>query len=758
MNEYNFNTLNDKDFEILVRDLLNEELELDFQSYKKGKDKGIDLYHEGPDRTNIIVQVKHWIRTPYSGLIRELEKNEKNKVLELSPDRYIFATSVALSLENKRKILSMFNPYIKSINDIYGFEDINKLISKFPKIENKHYKLWFSSTNILQQIINNGSKQRSDFLYENIKRDISIYVFNSNYKIASRILSEQNFLVILGQPGIGKSLLAKVLTANLLSKGYSLVDIQDIENGNETWVDGEKQIFFFDDFLGANYLQIRNNDSQILNFLKRVKLNPEKKIILTSRTIILRQAQVNLQKLDDEVFDLSEHEIMIEDYNKYDKAKILYNHLYFKELPIEFFDKIKKDRNYIKIIEHKNFNPRIIDFVTDKSKLSKSEISPEEYLDFILSNLDKPDEIWRFPYEKQIDDYSRFILNSLLTLEISTGTELEHSFNERLSYEIKNNHIPRPNNIFNQKIKELLGGFIQASRDEHEVKYSFFNPSIIDFLVGYLNDSSDEKWRVLNSLVYIQQFTHIFETIDLNKKKIIIKQNEIERLYALILGKESVLLNRNNISERNFELIELYYRFFEPGLVKKDITRLFEALNFKQLSQRQLFSLGFNIAEYMNTEWEQSIIVKNWDIIIYRLFEVASEKKDFENIKRIFEKYNMDLRKYNKEIIRRSLKSLWNTEEEFLKQELTEFANKNDIESHINYRYEEALALNEDFGVEDIRNIFNFTATDFLMERELEYEKFNQMYHEGYIDIPEEFTNGDIEDENYDDEIDSLFS
>lgn len=41
--KYNFSTLNDKDLEELARDLLSKKFQLHFQSFKSGRDKGIDL-------------------------------------------------------------------------------------------------------------------------------------------------------------------------------------------------------------------------------------------------------------------------------------------------------------------------------------------------------------------------------------------------------------------------------------------------------------------------------------------------------------------------------------------------------------------------------------------------------------------------------------------------------------------------------------------------------------------------------------------
>jgi hypothetical protein len=70
MPNYNFSVLNDKEFEELTRDLLNKKFNTDFQSFKAGRDGGIDLRYSSNLKNNFqIVQVKHYTKAtfPLSG-------------------------------------------------------------------------------------------------------------------------------------------------------------------------------------------------------------------------------------------------------------------------------------------------------------------------------------------------------------------------------------------------------------------------------------------------------------------------------------------------------------------------------------------------------------------------------------------------------------------------------------------------------------------------------------------------------------------
>jgi hypothetical protein len=72
MPDYDFHQLSAYDLEILARDLLQAHWGITLESFKTGKDDGIDLrYATGGDKT--IVQVKHLAKTGLAGLLRQLK-------------------------------------------------------------------------------------------------------------------------------------------------------------------------------------------------------------------------------------------------------------------------------------------------------------------------------------------------------------------------------------------------------------------------------------------------------------------------------------------------------------------------------------------------------------------------------------------------------------------------------------------------------------------------------------------------------------
>ena len=108
---YTFETLSPNDFEILTRDLLQKELSLTLESFKSGRDNGIDLRYSQNKENDIIIQCKHYQGSTFNDLIKTM-KREVEKIKELSPERYILVTSLPLTPKNKEKIIEICEPYI----------------------------------------------------------------------------------------------------------------------------------------------------------------------------------------------------------------------------------------------------------------------------------------------------------------------------------------------------------------------------------------------------------------------------------------------------------------------------------------------------------------------------------------------------------------------------------------------------------------------------------------------------------------------
>lgn len=534
MANYDFSTLNSSDLEELVCDLLNaqegETSPVKYQTFKDGKDQGIDfLYSTTDNMYEHIGQVKHFYRTGFQGLLRKLENEEADKVKRLNPNNYIFATSVDLSFGQATKISDTFQPYIKSLNDIYGKKKLNRLIELHESVLTIHYKLWFSDASVLTKILNSDLQFRSsDFVEDELKRRIRFYVKTPLFDAIRENLKTNNFIVITGEPGVGKTTLAEMLTYEYISDGYELLfiidDIKEVERVIRN--DNSKQIFYFDDFLGSNSAEInkaQGSDSALIKIIGRIKKLKNKKLIFTSRSIVLNTVIDSSEKfaklcrnLNEEVFHLSEYSIDI-------KEKLLRNHIEESEISDDLKSVFENKVLFDFIISHPNFNPRSIEFITSIENFQN--IQPTEYVKYIIANFNNPSLIWRHSYEQQINHLDRWLLNTLLTFDGKVEQNiLENAFNRRLESQALDS-ILIPVQPFRRSLEKLDKGFIVRKNG----LVDFINPSLKDFLINFVGTDRIEVAKMFNSIKYINQLSELFLSMTI-KNQIIISESLIKDL------------------------------------------------------------------------------------------------------------------------------------------------------------------------------------------------------------------------------------
>ena len=180
---------------------------------------------------------------------------------------------------------------------------------------------------------------------------------------------------------------------------------------------------------------------------------------------------------------------------------ILYNHIWHSFLDEEFIDEIYFEKRYKDIITHKNFSPRIIEFITDVSKIEKETIVSKDYWAYILEKLDNPQDIWKNTFEKQSDEFVR----SLVLLTVFNGNKIEE-VNLRNAYNEYNRLIQLQNyshtsKDFDSIIEEVVKYFLNRTiKYDKSIEYSLFNPSIADFIINRYKNNVEQLKLVCLSL------------------------------------------------------------------------------------------------------------------------------------------------------------------------------------------------------------------------------------------------------------------
>ncbi|MBP0495751.1 restriction endonuclease [Pararoseomonas indoligenes] len=482
---YDLTRLSPIDFETLARDLLQAEWGQRLEVFKAGRDQGIDLRYSRPHGTATIIQCKHYAGSGLEALRRHLTKTEIEKLRPLAPDRYVLFTSVPLSPGNKRDIRADLHPYVIDDLDIIGAGDIENLLARHPTVETNTPKLWLTSTPVMERVFHAAERLQTQLEVERIYRKLSLYVQNAAYGRALGILENEGSVIISGVPGVGKTTLADMLLLAHLEKDFEPVVIRsDMSEARKFFSSGKKQIFYFDDFLGQTMLGPRSDlvgrrqDEAILEFVELAGRTPNTRFVLTTREHLLQQAMQASERLRREngLMKLIRCVLKVGDYPLLERGRILFNHVYFGDLRQEHKDELLADEFYLDVLQHPNFNPRLIEWMSQFRNIRHSAAGG--YRATVAAVLDQPALIWQPAFENQISEAGRGILLSLYSLGGSASLPyLEEAWEPLHRHRSARYNFTSSAEDWQKALAELEGGFLSFI----DGRATFVNPSVRDF-------------------------------------------------------------------------------------------------------------------------------------------------------------------------------------------------------------------------------------------------------------------------------------
>ncbi len=482
---YNFTNLSSADFEDLARDLIGKDLGVRFEAFCAGPDGGIDGRHAQAGGS-VILQAKHYEGSPFTKL-KSTMKRERKAIDALAPARYVLCTSCKFTPPSKLDLATLIGPSLKSEADILGPEDINGLLRKYPEILKAHIKLWLSGASVLDRVVRSAAHAYATITREDIEQKVRVYAPNPSFDESLAKLEAHHVLIISGPPGVGKTTLAEMLSYTFLSEDWELVPIRSLEDGFAAITDTRKQIFFFDDFLGRVALDkqaLAHKDSELARFMSRIRRSPNARFILTTRGYIFEEARRVSEHLGDHRLDVTKYVLDVGLYTRRIKARILYNHLLVAETPKAYIRALVESDSLASIVDHRNYNPRVIEAMTDEFRIA--DIEPSKYPAAFLAALKNPSQIWDTAFRTHIDDRCRHLLLVMFFLSeygvtINDLRAPYDSLHATMSSSYGLAHGPKD---LEEALRILEGSFVKIEGG----RVSFVNPSLKDYLSTYLLD------------------------------------------------------------------------------------------------------------------------------------------------------------------------------------------------------------------------------------------------------------------------------
>lgn len=480
--DYDFRSLSPIDFEVLVRDLLNAELKLKLTTFAVGSDGGVDL-RDIDEGVVTVVQCKHRPDIKKRELVRTATAEAKRwQTRRREIAAYHFVVSASITPGAIDATVEALSPLPVVANRVWHRGALNSTLARHAEVERDHFKLWLASTEVLDRIANAAQWQRSEALITQVAERVRLYVHTPAYEEAMRLLEREHVLIISGAPGVGKSTLAEMILLAMWEQGWTVVNIaSDIgEAWNKVRGAGEKEkvVFYYDDFLGqTNLVEVQKNEAGgIAHLLDTIsRSNGDLRLVVTTREQILNQAQAGpddrLRRL---LPDTAKFRVALDEIGRGARARMLFNHIHFGFDERRVRRGLARDTRYLKVIDHRGFNPRVLESVA----LRQAHSSVDEFYDALLHALDHPGEVWAGSFLQLSSTAMDILFHLATTSTTSVGLESLRSTVSAAD--------PRDWEI---ALKVLEGTWIRLVADRDVVnRVVLFDPSRRDYLLDLLDD------------------------------------------------------------------------------------------------------------------------------------------------------------------------------------------------------------------------------------------------------------------------------
>ena len=494
---YQYGNLSDFEFELLCRDIMERKLGCPLRCFAPGRDGGVDITETKLSGKHM-VQVKHYIDSPYRTLLSSLKK-ELPKVKQKQPEHYYVCCAKQLTAQNISEIYQLFSDYMDDAEAVVDLMQIDNFLHKKENADilERHYKLWLESTSVLAQLGNQAIAIDCDAFFYQIEKDQKLFVKTKYYEEGRQILENEHMLMLLGDPGVGKTMLTKMLALAFVAEGYriryttngELSDLKRALSADRK----RKELIVLDDCLGQHYFKMQETkENELLALVKYIMHNPNKLLIMNSRVTIFHEARERSCDfryfMDDE--NIKIRKLEMNGLDEEEKGWIFYNHLYFSGIPEEYYQNISKDRRYRAIVRHPNYTPRLVEFVTKKKNYK--QVASDCYATFIMDCLRNPTELWKDEFTRKLGAEDRALLLTLYSLTDTSVEEpvLVRAFLKRLS---GLEGMDTTRNLYEEALRRLTDSMVQLMEQNGRKRIGVCNPSINDFLKNYIRENPMEQ-------------------------------------------------------------------------------------------------------------------------------------------------------------------------------------------------------------------------------------------------------------------------
>ncbi len=368
--DFSLHTLGWKAFQDLCGTVTSVVLGQTVQQFMPMNDAGRDGAFQGTwkDATtgemngSFVIQCKH-SSNPTASLTLGSVANEIEKAKSLAKrglaDNYLLITNRQVSARNEGEIRHTFEK-IRGINKclVFGNEWLCSKIRESSRLRMLVPRVY--GLGDLTQIIDTRAYEQASEILISLSDDLTKFVVTKPYIQSANAISEHGFVILLGEPASGKSMIASTLAVGSIDRfGCMAIKIRHGDEFVSHWNPREpKQFFWVDDAFGqTQYLpELVYKWNAALPHVRAAVRNGAK-IVFTSRDYIFNAAQEDLKASEFPLLKDSQVLINVQDLTKLERAQILYNHIKLGTQSLNFRKQIK--RFLPEVVDHPDFVPEI---------------------------------------------------------------------------------------------------------------------------------------------------------------------------------------------------------------------------------------------------------------------------------------------------------------------------------------------------------------------------------------------------------------
>lgn len=412
----------------------------------------------------------------------ELSKLEK-LVVDGRCDSYILMTNMTLTAENDIAISRAIKSAGVSQSVNLGREWFNTTISSNEKLRRFVPRVY--GLGDVSQIFDERSREQSLAMLAELQPSLQKFVLTGTYNLAAKALAERRIIVLLGEPAVGKSLMAATLSLAALDEFRSTpYQVQSASELKKRWnANDSGRTFWVDDAFGATRIDeglVADWQRNLVAVLTAVSQG--NRVIITSRSHLYNQAVGLFKASTRRELQGKTVEIKVDDLTDDERSQMLYNHIKFGNQPKSYKRAVKPHLR--KLSKLATLRPEIARRLGNSSFTTNLALDDVALADFV----NRPHQ---------------FLVDTILELDPAgmAALALIYVSRGRLPSPIDSSMTVNHDFIFStygvnvQQVKNALqsieGTFVQRRTEHRGAYWAFFHPTIGEAFESTVQDSSE---------------------------------------------------------------------------------------------------------------------------------------------------------------------------------------------------------------------------------------------------------------------------